>query len=184
VSSAVAARGLIIVALAMTALALAICLAFVLRTTGGTLFLFSTLSPVLVGLSTLIVLGILLWEYRRAHALFITERHPAGSVVFREGEHGDCAYFIRRGEVEVIDGHDGRPLARLGVGDHFGEMALLSDRPRNATVVAVTPVELAVLGKHNFLSMMRLLPTTEEAILNTVRQRAFERDLGGPLAGR
>ena len=55
-------------------------------------------------------------------------------------------------------------------------MALITNAPRNATVRAVTPVELAVLGKRNFIDMMKLLPATEESILNTVKLRALSRD--------
>jgi len=58
-------------------------------------------------------------------------------------------------------------------------MALISNATRNATVRTVSTAELAVLGKRNFLNMMRLLPETEETILSTVRQRATSRDASG-----
>ena len=64
-------------------------------------------------------------------------------------------------------------LATLGPGEHFGEMALLGDAPRNATVRTISAVELAVLGKDNFLHMLTLVPATEEAVLATVRERAL-----------
>jgi hypothetical protein len=166
-------RRLVLASLYLTAAALILCLIFVWHTTGGTLFLFSTLSPALVSISIAMVAVATVIEYRQAHKLFVIEHFEAGQTIFRQGDAGDCAYFIRNGEVEVIDEDDDAVLARLGPGEHFGEMALLGDAARNATVRATSAVELAALGKENFLSMMRLVPTTEEAILATVRDRAM-----------
>ena len=176
------ARWLTAAALALVAVAVGLCLLFIAHTTGGTVFLFSTVSPLLTGLATAIVAGVMVWEFRRSHSLFQIERLPADAVVFREGDHGDCAYFIRHGRVVVLDGVTGRQLARLGPGEHFGEMALIDDRPRNATVRTLTPVELMVLGKENFLNMMHLLPATEETIQRTADRRAVQRQ--EPPAGR
>lgn len=169
-------RLMTIAALVSTALALLVELQFVLYTTGGTVFLFSTLAPVLVLLAIALVGAAILIEYRQAHKLFITERFDAGQTVFRQGDHGECAYFIRDGQVEVVDESTGTVLATLHGGQYFGEMALIANAPRNATVRAVTPVELAVLGKQNFIDMMKLLPVTEESILSTFRRRALSRD--------
>ena len=165
-------RLLLVTALALTFLALLIALQFVLRTTGGTLFLFTMAAPPLVVLSIVILLVCSIDEYRQTHRLFDLEQHEAGQTIFSQGDQGHCAYFIRRGEVEVVDEKEGRVVARLGPGDFFGEMALISNTTRNATVRTISTAELAVLGKRNFLNMMRLLPETEEAILSTVRQRA------------
>ncbi len=169
-------RGMTIAALILTGLALLVELQFVLHTSGGTVFLFSMLAPALV-LVAIALLGTALFiEYRQAHKLFITERFDAGQTVFRQGDHGECAYFIRSGEVEVVDESTGSILARLHDGQYFGEMALITNAPRNATVRASSSVELAVLGKRNFIDMMKLLPVTEESILSTVRSRALGRD--------
>ncbi len=168
-------RTMTIVALVLTALALLLELQFVLHTTGGTVFLFSTLGPALVLVAIGLVGTAIVIEYRRAHKLFTTERLDAGQMVFRQGDDGDCAYFIRAGEVEVVDESTGDVLARLHSGQYFGEMALITDAPRNATVRAVDSVELAVLGKQNFIDMMKLLPVTEQSILGTVRARALSR---------
>jgi hypothetical protein len=166
-------RRLTIVALVLAGAALVLCLLFVLRTSGGTVFVFSMAAPPLVALAVVLVGAAILLEYRRTHRLFLIERHPADRVIFRQGERGDCAYFIRTGRVEVVDDGTGTVLATLGPGEHFGEMALLGDAPRNATVRTVSAVELAVLGKENFLHMLNLLPATESAVLETVRARAM-----------
>jgi CRP-like cAMP-binding protein len=163
----------------LTAVALLLCLIFVGHTTGGTLFLFSTLSPALVAVSIAMVAVAIFLEYRQAHKLFMIERYAPGQMVFRQGEVGECAYFIREGQVEVIDEDGDVVLATLGPGEHFGEMALLGDAPRNAAVRAASAVELASLGKENFLNMMKLVPTTEEAILTAVRERAMRGRAGG-----
>jgi len=172
-------------ALILTTAALLLCLQFVLQTNALTLFLFSSAGPVLVVVSVSMVLAALLLEYRLAHSLFDLESIAEGKVVFTRGEPGDCAYFIRVGEVEVVDEGSGTVLARLGPGEYFGEMALLANAPRNATVKTLTDVELATLCKENFLSMVKLLPATEEAVLETVRKRAMgarsqETDLSRP----
>jgi len=169
-----AARRLLILSLLLTMVAILLALQFVYNTTGGTLFLFTTVTPLLVFVSILILLGVLIHEYRQSHMLFNIEYYNADCTIFRQGDTGHCAYFIRDGEVEVIREEDGAVLATRGKGEYFGEMALISNSPRNATIKTITPVELAVLGKGNFLEMMRLIPETEEAILNCVKERAME----------
>jgi len=168
-------RRWVLVALGLTLAALLLGLQFVFATTGGTLFLFSAVAPLFVAAAAAIVLGLIFDEYRKTHELFALERYPAGHVIFRQEDPGDRAYFIRSGTVEVVREEDGSIAATLGQGDYFGEMALLNDSPRNATVRAASSVELAVLGKRNFLSMLKLVPSTEATVLNTLRERAMHR---------
>jgi CRP-like cAMP-binding protein len=54
-------------------------------------------------------------------------------------------------------------------------MALISEAPRNATVRSLSPVRLAVLGKNNFLTMLALIPHTQEDIMKTVNDRAMKK---------
>jgi signal-transduction protein with cAMP-binding, CBS, and nucleotidyltransferase domain len=152
-------------------------LQFLRKTTGGTLFVFSTIGPVLALLAALSVFGVALYRFLRRHSLFAIEEFGPGEVIFQQGEEGDCAYFIHGGEVEVVKQEGGaeQVVAKLSRGQYFGEMALISEAPRNATVRSLSPVRLAVLGKNNFLTMLALIPHTQEDIMKTVNDRAMKK---------
>jgi CRP-like cAMP-binding protein/Zn-dependent protease len=71
-----------------------------------------------------------------------------GTAIIREGEPGDAFYSIHRGQVDVLAG--GRMIGEVGPGGFFGEVALLHDAPRNATVVARTPLRAFRLSRDGF----------------------------------
>lgn len=77
---------------------------------------------------------------------------PAGAAVITEGETGDAFYVIESGSVEVTQ--HGRHLRTQGAGEYFGEIALLNDIPRTATVTAATDVVLRMLGREVFLGAL------------------------------
>lgn len=169
------AKWLLTAALLLTLTALALGLQFLYNTTGGTLFLFAIVAPVLVALAIVALAAVLLYEFSQRHKLFNIERYQPGQIIFRQGDIGDCAYFVRSGEVEVVRESSGieSVIATLGKGQYFGEMALLSNQPRNATIRASVATELAALGKSNFLSMLSAVPSVQDDILKTVRKRAM-----------
>jgi cAMP-dependent protein kinase regulator len=71
-----------------------------------------------------------------------------GTTIVEQGDLGDTFYVIGSGQVEVI--RDGSALRRMGPGTFFGELALLLDSPRTATVRAVTPVRVFRLDRAGF----------------------------------
>jgi MFS family permease len=73
----------------------------------------------------------------------------AGEVFIREGDHGDLFYVIETGTVEATK--DGRYLSTLGPGDYVGEIALLRDVPRTATVTATSATVLQALDREHFI---------------------------------
>ncbi len=172
----VALRRLLIVAQILALVAYGLGLQFLLRTTGGTVFVFSTIGPVLVGVCVLILAGVTIHRFLRSHSLFSYEIYQPGEIVFSQGDQGDCAYFINSGEVEVVQVENGQEkvVATLREGQYFGEMALITSHPRNATVRAVNATKLAVLGKKNFLTMLNLMPSARKDIMLTVTERAMK----------
>jgi len=164
---------LLITAQILALIALIFGLEFLYNTTGGTLFLFATIAPGLVGAAVIILIGSLIYTFRRRHSLFRVETFRPGEIIFREGEKGECAYFIRSGEIEVVQGEGAMAnvLAKLSAGQYFGEMALIHNAPRNATARAASTSTIAVLGKQNFMMMLNLMPSKED-IMKTVNERA------------
>jgi MFS family permease len=94
---------------------------------------------------------------------------PKGTRVVREGEPGDRFYVIESGRVEVST--RGNPLGPLGPGDSFGEIALLRDVPRTATVMAVQDTQLLVLDRPHFLAVVTGYADAAEAAHAVARTR-------------
>jgi len=86
----------------------------------------------------------------------------SGDVIFREGEPGDRFYLIDEGQVDVARGQE--RLAILGPRESFGETALLDDRPRNATVRAMTPVTVYTMDRFGFDAFVRAVVTRRRGV--------------------
>jgi CRP-like cAMP-binding protein len=97
---------------------------------------------------------------------------PEGKVLAREGEPGREFYVILDGKAAVSI--DGRDVATLGPGDFFGEMALLDQGPRVATVVASTPMDVAVLDPREFATLIEEHPAVARKVLKVMAQRLRE----------
>lgn len=99
------------------------------------------------------------------------ERLPPGTQIIRENDPGDRFFLVRSGSVSVRRGRPEQEIATLGVGDFFGETALLTGQPRNASVYTREETLLCSLSKTNFQSAM-----AESASLETeIREAYFER---------
>ena len=106
--------------------------------------LFSTLTP---------------YERSKIADALETTKFPAGSTIIREGDVGDRFYIVESGEAEVHkrgvgSNGKGQPLKSYGKGDYFGELALLDDKPRAASVLARTEMKVAALGKDGFQRLL------------------------------
>ncbi|MFL6536946.1 MAG: ATP-binding cassette domain-containing protein [Chthoniobacterales bacterium] len=87
------------------------------------------------------------------------ESFAPGEAIIRQGEVGDKFYIIDSGEVEVSDAH-----VALKEGDFFGEVALLTGAPRNATVIAREKVEVLTLAKEHFDEALKRSKTLDEQL--------------------
>lgn len=92
-----------------------------------------------------------------------------GERVFAEGDPGDAVFVVVRGRVRVERG--GRALAVLGVGDCFGEIAVLDEGPRSAGVVADVPTLLLRIERDDFLDLLTLYPAVARALLEMLARR-------------
>ena len=107
---------------------------------------------------------------------------PAGDAVVRQGEAGDTCYLLRDGRAEVLaqGGESGeRNLATLGPGSLFGEAALLTDAPRNATVRALEPCELLALHRFDLLEAVGEDRQMGDRMLELLRLRDRPRQAPG-----
>ncbi len=89
---------------------------------------------------------------------------PAGEVVFSEGDHGDRFYILESGEVEILG-------KRFGPGESFGEIALLRDVPRTATVTAITALVLQAIERDVFIPAVTGHGEAEESVENVIATR-------------
>jgi CRP-like cAMP-binding protein len=92
-----------------------------------------------------------------------------GRVLIEEGERGREFFVIVSGEVEVR--RKGRKVATLGPGRFVGEMALLSKAPRNATVTAVTPLNVLVITDRAFLGLLDEMPGLSIKVARALAER-------------
>jgi len=97
-----------------------------------------------------------------------------GEVIVRQGQPGESFFVIVRGRVAVtVLSPEGREvvLNTLGEGDHFGEMALLDDEPRSASVVAQERSELALLSRDVFFELLRSNFVLTKGLLRSFSRR-------------
>lgn len=99
-------------------------------------------------------------------------RFSEGTVLAEQGQLGLEAMVLLSGT--AVDRRSNRKIAELGAGDILGEMSLVSNQPRNATVVATSEVDVLVLDRREFSSLLGAEPKVALKILETVASRLVE----------
>ncbi len=102
-----------------------------------------------------------------------TRHYTAGETIINQGEQGRELFFIAAGKVQVTRGAapDAKTIAELGEGETFGEIALISDQPRTATVRAIGDVEVYALQKTDFEQLLKQSPAMQDASRILVAER-------------
>jgi CRP/FNR family cyclic AMP-dependent transcriptional regulator len=95
--------------------------------------------------------------------------HEAGYVIATEGDPGAGLFVIAEGEADVTIG--GKRVNHLKAGDFFGEMALLDDEPRSATVAALNPLSTLSIAAFNFRSLLKSNASITYKVLVSLCQR-------------
>ncbi len=99
--------------------------------------------------------------------------YEPGDVVFRQGDLGDSLYIILDGEAEVLieDHGQERVVAHMGPGEHFGEMALLSQEARTATIRCTQPMNALALQKADFNALASNIPEMRKSFARIMEER-------------
>ena len=92
-----------------------------------------------------------------------------GATLIREGERGREFIVIAEGTVRVT--RNGKQLRDLGAGDFIGEIALVADVPRTATVTATSPVRLLVVTDRAFRGLLEQMPSIAKKVLQSLGER-------------
>jgi CRP/FNR family cyclic AMP-dependent transcriptional regulator len=115
-------------------------------------------------------------ELRLLAKTAVVEPRAAGAALVTEGQPGTSAFVVLQGTCRVV--RKGRKIGTIGVGAVVGELALLTRAPRNATVVAESPLEVAVLSRRDFLALLESSPSITLKLLQTLATRLHEVDTG------
>ena len=112
---------------------------------------------------------------REIAELMRVETYPAGHVLCREGETGNRLFVIGEGHVEVTqkneEGLGSRRLGEAGRGDLIGEMSLLQNAPRNATVTALTDCTVLEMEKKDLETILGHNPAVAVGVINIANER-------------
>ena len=108
----------------------------------------------------------------------VSESYASDRVIFEDGDPGDKFYLIVRGAVEVILMEEGRPVVvrKMQDGDYFGELALLDNAPRSATIRTVAPTLFLTLGRQHFQELLAGEPELRTEIEHQARLRRRAQD--------
>lgn len=99
---------------------------------------------------------------------------PAGTVLAREGKSGRELVVIVEGAADVTK--RGRKINAVGDGDFVGEIAVVTDTPRTATVRTTQPTHALVLTRRDFRTLMKQVPSIQLKVLETLARRLLDRE--------
>jgi NADH dehydrogenase len=125
------------------------------------------------------------FETARTEAVAVAHFRP-GDVIIRQGERGDCFYVLQKGRVEVVrsegaaDAAAEKKLGEMGPGESFGEAALVNDAPRNATVRALTAVDVLTVSRNDFKRLMASYGAMREQVQRDLARHAAAPEPGAP----
>ena len=97
-----------------------------------------------------------------------------GRIIVEQGTLGTEFYLIVSGTAAVR--RNNRKIASLGAGQHFGELALLDRKPRNATIVSETEMDLLVLGQREFNGLLETTPSLARKLMSAMAARLRDQD--------
>jgi CRP/FNR family cyclic AMP-dependent transcriptional regulator len=97
------------------------------------------------------------------------ESFEAGEIIIEEGQSDDTIYVIRSGEVQVV--HDGEVLATLGAGELVGEMSLIDNLPRSATVIALSDTVVVPVSNDHFYALLQKTPVFGATVMHIISKR-------------
>jgi CRP-like cAMP-binding protein len=104
---------------------------------------------------------------------------PAGAQLTTQGRPGNEFAIVLDGTATVAV--NGAVVSTLGAGDHYGEMALLDEGPRTATITAQSPMSLAVVGRRDFRNLLDQSPILARTLLVGLARRLREVESSTPL---
>ena len=173
---------LLVLAGILTLFGLGIGIVYVLRSTPYTMVAFLGLGQMTILAGGVIFLAIILLDVKARLQSVVEKKFSPGDTVFRQGDFPDRLYLIGKGEAEVIrevPGGEDIPLARLNPGEFFGEMGIMGNTPRSATVKAATELEALSIHRSYIGPMISYLPSWQEKIREEYSQRtAMNREAG------
>jgi CRP/FNR family cyclic AMP-dependent transcriptional regulator len=105
--------------------------------------------------------------------------YPANYTIFKENDEGDALYIIKKGTIQIYhepkeEGDLPKNIAEINKGGFFGEMALVSDQPRNASAKTMVESEVFILSKDDFKKLLDSNPTLAAQISAAVVDRTNE----------
>ena len=171
----------LVLAGALTLIGLVLGIVYVLWSTPYTMVVFLGLGQVAILAGGVIFLAVIFSDLRARLQSVVEKRFSAGETVFKQGDFPDRLFLIGEGEAEVLremPGGEPLPLARLTPGEFFGEMGILGNAPRSATVRAATELRTLSIHRSYLGPILTYLPSWKEKVKEEYAERvAMNREM-------